>query len=311
MRQGRFIGIAALQFKKGQNLDFAIPVEELSSAVASIIPDQKPTPLAPSIVTKSSDSWAEVNLFYVAISPDARYVASTCSIRTVQVWNVQSGKETRRFDLPDYDGNVTFDRRARYVITPSYFLDIQTGQRTRRSVAAIEALEEPSGHDISNLAVTPDARHYAAIADSSAIFAWDYNGKLVQRLDLKVDVDNFAVSGHGRFICTGAEDGIVRLWNAQTGQQIRKFLGHKSRIEGVAFSPDGRYVLSAGGLDGTCRVWDISTGLEIRRFSRANATGMSNCVICVASSADGQFAVSGYADGTISLWKLDIDHTIW
>ena len=43
---GKVIGIAALQFKKGQNLNFAIPVEELSSAVASIIPDQKPTPLA-------------------------------------------------------------------------------------------------------------------------------------------------------------------------------------------------------------------------------------------------------------------------
>jgi WD40 repeat protein len=173
------------------------------------------------------------------------------------------------------------------------------------------AVEGSSGHDISYLALTPDARHFAAIVDSSAIFVWDYNGKLVQGLDLKVDVDNFAVSGHGRSICTGAEDGIVRLWNAETGQQIRRFLGHKNWIGGVAFSPDGRYVLSAGGLGGTCRVWDISTGLEIRRFSRANATGMSNCAICVASSADGQFAVSGYADGTISLWKLDIDHTIW
>jgi WD40 repeat protein len=41
-----------------------------------------------------------------------------------------------------------------------------------------------------------------------------------------------------------------------TGQEIRQFSGHTSEIKGVAFSPDGKYVLT-GSRDNTARLWRV------------------------------------------------------
>jgi FOG: WD40 repeat len=44
------------------------------------------------------------------------------------------------------------------------------------------------------------------------------------------------------------------LWNVETGQEVRRFTGHTAEVCDVAFSPDGRYILTASN-DATARVW--------------------------------------------------------
>ncbi|MFL5804868.1 MAG: WD40 repeat domain-containing protein [Roseiflexaceae bacterium] len=43
-------------------------------------------------------------------------------------------------------------------------------------------------------------------------------------------------------------------WDAQTGQEVRRFTGHINEVSDVAFSPDGKYVLTAS-FDNTARLW--------------------------------------------------------
>src|SRR5262249_8560512 len=57
----------------------------------------------------------------------------------------------------------------------------------------------------------------------------------------------------------------VILWHAQTGQMIRKLLGHRNIIEDVSFSADGQYILSVAE-DESARLWEASTGRLIREF---------------------------------------------
>ena len=57
-------------------------------------------------------------------------------------------------------------------------------------------------------------------------------------------------------------DNTVRLWDCQTGQQLRSFLGHSDAVNSVAFSPDGKWALSGSG-DKTVRLWDCQTGKQI------------------------------------------------
>jgi len=56
-------------------------------------------------------------------------------------------------------------------------------------------------------------------------------------------------------VLTGSRDGTARLWNIETGEQIRIFSGHEGWVNSVAFSPDEQYILTSG-TDGTARLWD-------------------------------------------------------
>ena len=73
-------------------------------------------------------------------------------------------------------------------------------------------------------------------------------------------------------------------------------VGHSDRVTSVAFSPNGRTVLS-GSCDQTLKLWDAATGKLLRTFE-----GHSSAVWSVAFSPDGRTALSGSDDKTLKLW---------
>jgi WD40 repeat protein len=68
-------------------------------------------------------------------------------------------------------------------------------------------------------------------------------------------------------------------------------------VKSAAFSPDGRYIVSASD-DGTLRLWDIAT----RQSIGGPLTGHQKEVNSVAVSPDGLRIVSGGDDGTVRVW---------
>ena len=61
-------------------------------------------------------------------------------------------------------------------------------------------------------------------------------------------------------------DNSVRLWDLAIGQEIRAFTGHTNTVTAVAFSPDGKQIISASA-DATIRVWDMQSGNAERVLS--------------------------------------------
>jgi serine/threonine protein kinase/WD40 repeat protein len=91
--------------------------------------------------------------------------------------------------------------------------------------------------------------------------------------------------------------------------EIRRFEGHGADVWCVAFTPDGRRIVSSSA-DASVRVWDTETGNEVQRFE-----GHDGCVYTVAISPDGRRALSGSGPhnlsdleaggGTVCLWELE------
>jgi WD40 repeat protein len=64
----------------------------------------------------------------------------------------------------------------------------------------------------------------------------------------------------------GGDDGVIRLWDLRAGKVRNAFRGHTDRIWDVAFTPDGRTLLSAGA-DGSARSWDVAVRQEWRNLA--------------------------------------------
>jgi WD40 repeat protein/uncharacterized caspase-like protein len=75
--------------------------------------------------------------------------------------------------------------------------------------------------------------------------------------------------------------------------------GHAMSVEGMAFSPDGKW-LASGSLDNTVKLWEVATGREVRTFA-----GHTLGVKVVAFSRDGRLLASGAIDDTVRLWDVD------
>ncbi|MGK7946969.1 MAG: caspase family protein [Microcystaceae cyanobacterium] len=96
-----------------------------------------------------------------------------------------------------------------------------------------------------------------------------------------------------------AENYSVLLETVEQTPRQSTFRGHQDYVRSVAFSPDGRYIVS-GSDDKTIKVWDRVNGGEaaIHTFR-----GHQNYVRSVAFSPDGRYIVSGSWDNTIKVWR--------
>lgn len=105
-----------------------------------------------------------------------------------------------------------------------------------------------------------------------------------------------AFSHDDRFIVTASSDWGARLWDAETCEEVRLFLGHKDWVRSAALSPDGRRLATASA-DHTLKIWDVATGGELLTL-----TGHKDQVYWVDYSPTENRILSAGQDDTARLW---------
>src|SRR5947208_11439279 len=87
-------------------------------------------------------------------------------------------------------------------------------------------------------------------------------------------------------MASGSNNGTIKLWEVNSGRELRSMIGHTSGISSVVFSADSRRIVS-GSQDETIKLWDVESGNAVRTFMHGSS------VETVAIASDGRSIISG------------------
>jgi RNA polymerase sigma factor (sigma-70 family) len=246
-------------------------------------------------------------VFAVLPTPDGKGIYSGSWVPYVPLWDVDSGKEVRRFELPQEPG-------AQYPCVPSALalsadgrtLAVATRQGTVHlwDTATAKSPRTLTGPAAPVLAVTfaPDGHTLAAAVSPpgkpAEILLWDTaSGKERRRWQTRQqEVRYLAAAPDSNLLATAGESATVQLWDATTGKPLHALDGHDKFVWVIAFAPDGKR-LAAVGNDETVRLWDVATEKLLHKFDARGAG-----VRAVAFSPDGRVLAAAGSPRSLLLW---------
>ena len=120
-------------------------------------------------------------------------------------------------------------------------------------------------------------------------------------------------SPDGQFCVSGSVDGMVEVWDHQTGtlrkdlqyQDEGSFMMHDKAVIAVAFNKESE-LLATGSQDGQIKVWRIATGQCARRYEKAHSQGIT----CITWAKDSSQLLTGSFDFTARVHGIKSGKTL-
>jgi WD40 repeat protein len=202
----------------------------------------------------------------LAFSSDGGLCASSGS--SIELWDVNKAMQVREFEYTkQWIESLTFSADDKTLIAGGddgtiRFYNVATGKEAHR----VEAHKGP----VISVVLSPDGKLMASTSHDGVLRLADAAtaGKsrvLAKRLAESEyqGASRLAFSPNGQWLAwAGERPEIVQLYDVESGKKGQQFKGHASPIESIAFSPDGK-TLVTGGSDSTVRLWEVATGKQL------------------------------------------------
>lgn len=215
--------------------------------------------------------------------------------------NFASGRRARYAQRRAYTSSPAIEVAVLRLLSVCVFLLVTQLAHAER-LSNEQDIRERS-EEYGSLAFSPDGEKLYAAGDGAVIKVRDTaTGELLSQIDEQERCYTWAlaVSPDGKTLAashgySGTEEGVVRLFDAESGALAKVLRGHQRVVRSIAFSIENKTVVTCGD-DHTLRWWDAATGVELA--SRSTAGVMFAC-----DPQSGVIAVPAKGAG-VEIWDL-------
>lgn len=226
------------------------------------------------------------NVYGAIFSPDGQTMLTRSSDGSLRLWSISSGSATLLPNPPLYSYDVLFSVSGSKILAAGHDGKLYRWDSRGNSLQALALHRGP----IRQLTLSPNQQYILTEGIDSTLTLLSPEGELLAKFDdPTIPIHISGIDPQGQHLALGVKDHSIRLYNFES-RETQVLRGHQAEIIGLAFSSDGKSLLSTAK-DGMVRLWDLHGNLllEVK-------LGNTSVPIAATFSPDGKKIIAASND---------------